>query len=262
MIEIKVLKQEDILESSTILAEAFAAKFKRFVSLSQSELSQLLAEPWIFDGWKDTVDYAAYEGKMLLGIMRLHCQWVKHGKQKASKVSWGQLMNKYGMKNVLWLFIASYILWSRTKKTDCYIEHIAVWSNARGKGIGTQLLDFWEDIAKKYRKEFYTLYVAGDNRAKDLYEKMWFETISEDTSLITKFLFGHDTFVYMKKPITSLIKKSQTSKFHPHWYLGCIGFVFFFKIHVILAYFEGSWSILSLLHFLWLLWFLYFLPQQ
>lgn len=47
-----------------------------------------------------------------------------------------------------------------------------------------------------------------------------------------------------------------------HWYLGFLGFVFFYHIPALINYFQGTGSLWDLANCLWLLWFLYFLPEE
>jgi len=48
----------------------------------------------------------------------------------------------------------------------------------------------------------------------------------------------------------------------PHWYLGFLGFIGFYKLPNVIDYFMSGGSALILFDLLWLLWLLYFLPQD
>jgi hypothetical protein len=157
------------------------------------------------------------------------------------------------------LFFWLVILSSHNNKWNCYIEHIAVSEEYRWKWIWTKLLVFWENVAKKYNQNKYTLYVAWDNKAKNLYERMWFELISSDSSLLTKYLFWYKDWIYMEKNIKNVTTEKYI--FNKYWYLWFFGFIFFFKLDNILLFL--NWEINNyfvLFNFLWLIFFLYFLP--
>jgi len=50
--------------------------------------------------------------------------------------------------------------------------------------------------------------------------------------------------------------------FKPHWYLGFLGLIGFFKLELVLSYFESQSSFWVFTHLLWFLWFDYFIPVR
>ena len=60
---------------------------------------------------------------------------------------------------------------------EYYIETIAVSSAARGRGIGTKLLQWCEDTARSHSARVLVLGVVNGNRAKGLYERFGFRDI-------------------------------------------------------------------------------------
>lgn len=47
-----------------------------------------------------------------------------------------------------------------------------------------------------------------------------------------------------------------------HWPLGFLGFIGLYKLHEVIAFFQGETSWWGLANLLWFLWFLYFLPEE
>ena len=60
------------------------------------------------------------------------------------------------------------------KPGECYVNSIAVLSQARGKGVGTKLLQWGEDLAREKGSDRMTLAVINGNPAKRLYERYGF----------------------------------------------------------------------------------------
>ncbi len=63
---------------------------------------------------------------------------------------------------------------------ECYVEKLAVASNARGKGIGKKLLRWADEKAINRGCKWITLAVIHGNRAKGLYERHGFVTVKKD----------------------------------------------------------------------------------
>ena len=60
------------------------------------------------------------------------------------------------------------------KPGECYVESIAVLPAARGKGVGTKLLEWGGDLAREKGADRYTLAVINGNPATRLYERYGF----------------------------------------------------------------------------------------
>jgi ribosomal protein S18 acetylase RimI-like enzyme len=59
---------------------------------------------------------------------------------------------------------------------------VAVWDGRRGKGIGTQLMEALEDVARAEGFSQLSLSVDADNPARHLYERLGYAEISADES--------------------------------------------------------------------------------
>lgn len=51
-------------------------------------------------------------------------------------------------------------------------------------------------------------------------------------------------------------------KMQQHWYLGFLGLAGFWKLPLIVEFFQGSESWWDLANLLWFLWFLYWIPEE
>lgn len=82
------------------------------------------------------------------------------------------------------------------KEGECYVEWLAVMPDARGKGVGTKLLKWAEEMARSRKSSHMTLAVIRGNPAIRLYERDGFATIQEDCCeeffgcCLVTFLFG------------------------------------------------------------------------
>ena len=72
-----------------------------------------------------------------------------------------------------------------TKPGEAYIDHLMVSSTARGKGVGTKLLEWAETLARERNCTFLALEVLNGNPAKRLYERFGLEV--KPAGLCTKF---------------------------------------------------------------------------
>ena len=68
----------------------------------------------------------------------------------------------------------------RLQPGECYIEQASVSPRARGKGIGTKLLRYCEDIAREEGYTMLSLGVVRNNPAQRLYERFGFEVDSRN----------------------------------------------------------------------------------
>eukprot|EP00164_Ancoracysta_twista_P021561 GFYU01039247.1.p1 GENE.GFYU01039247.1~~GFYU01039247.1.p1 ORF type:complete len:198 (-),score=25.55 GFYU01039247.1:26-619(-) len=62
---------------------------------------------------------------------------------------------------------------------ESYIEMMSVAPEARGKGVGTKLLQWCEDTARERGAEFLSLGVVSGNPAKRLYVRFGFEDVKQ-----------------------------------------------------------------------------------
>ncbi len=113
----------------------------------------------------------------------------------------------YGIFRAIIIAINLSMLQHNTKTDELYIEAIAVTDFARGKGIGTKLIDSLTEFAKNEGYIYLTLQVIDTNpRAKELYKKLGFSVIKNSKIWPVNKLVGwpFDEVFLMKKIITKL----------------------------------------------------------
>ena len=83
------------------------------------------------------------------------------------------------------------------------VDYIAIHPDYRGKGIGSKLLDFGENEARKNKDtNIYSLMVIGQNiRAIKLYEKLGFKVVKTTKLFFLRFFTGIKIFHYMVKEL-------------------------------------------------------------
>ncbi len=116
--------------------------------------------------------YAEEDGK-LLGLLAFQ---TKEG--SFLNPSLKELIQLYGIYKAIFKAIGLSMLQHKTKNKELYIEAIAVTEFARGKGIGTKLIEALTEFAHNQGYKYLTLQVIDTNpRAKELYEKLGFSVI-------------------------------------------------------------------------------------
>lgn len=85
-------------------------------------------------------------------------------------------VKEFGVAKGLYrLFLLWFIFDRKTRKDECYIDHIVVSDNHRSKGVGKHLLDEMELVASSKKYKYIGLDVIDENpRALSLYKKIGF----------------------------------------------------------------------------------------
>ena len=71
------------------------------------------------------------------------------------------------------------------KPGELYIDNLAVSKEARGKGVGTKLLNWAEEMAKQRKANRITLSVLKGNPALNLYKRFGLEVVGD--SIVSGF---------------------------------------------------------------------------
>ena len=64
-----------------------------------------------------------------------------------------------------------------TKPGEAYIDQVMVTATARGKGVGSKLLEWAESRAREHKSTVMVLEVLNGNPAKGLYERFGLEVV-------------------------------------------------------------------------------------
>ena len=201
---IRPFETKDYGEVIEILSWSFQNKFQSLTRLSMEKLPDfvkrtgvIISEP--FEGY-----FVAEEEGKVLGVMVL--EWKNQIRPKENI----KILDpaKYGVWATLKFLFGLALLSSSQQKGECYIEHIAVRADARGKGVGSSLLDYGRSFAQSKGFSTYSLHVAATNKgAVRLYERVGFTTVDLKKSMLTKWLFDIGNWHYM----VSSLKENQES---------------------------------------------------
>jgi len=191
-----------------LLLESFHSKFSSLVNLPDEQLMQLLldtGEPWEQSGGAKQM--VMKENGQIIGVMLL--KWLEDGtssrkqtrgqQHKGKKTCYYSLASRYGLFNACRFMAGMRVLRHTPAVGEYYIEHIAIQAESRGRGIGTQFIQWARQFASEQDKRSrLTLYVAADNySARGLYKKLGFVDIRTEQFMMTKWLFNQPQWVYM-----------------------------------------------------------------
>jgi GNAT superfamily N-acetyltransferase len=89
---------------------------------------------------------------------------------------------------------------------ECYLDTMAVTKEAQGKGVGTKLMNWAEDVAKARQKTKMCLGVVNGNPARRLYERKGYVEVGKAGILVSLMLGrpnGQYGGVLMEKPLSN-----------------------------------------------------------
>ena len=144
-------------------------------------------------------DYIAVQGGTVLGVLLLeYAGMPKHLPSLTNR----QLQEKYGLPALVRAMILDRIIHYHPGPGELYIDSIAVSEEARGRGIGSRLLDFTIEQARERQYGRVSLQVMFENpRAKALYERHGFQIISSKGSRWLKRKTGFSGAYFMEKQL-------------------------------------------------------------
>ncbi len=114
--------------------------------------------------------FSALEDNRLLGVLAVQTE-----DQNFLNPSFGDLSIHYGFWGAVVKGVALHLLQHKPKSEELHVEGIAVVDSARGKGVGTKLLEELMRFAQTRNFKKITLEVIDTNhRALQLYERLGF----------------------------------------------------------------------------------------
>lgn len=196
---IRPFKSEDYDAATAILLQSFKTKFTALTSLNDEDLFGFLKLMNIDTSIPREGLFVAEEKGTVQGIVYL--RWKDQTLPiDLPEVDLFKAILEFGLINVLRFLIGMTILEEELPSTDCYIEHIAVSADARGKGVGTQLMVFGEQFAKQQGFKRFTLNVTARNeKAVKLYKHLGFNITNTINSWLSRVILKEKTFFFMSK---------------------------------------------------------------
>lgn len=160
------LPERHRLTVATIYCEAFAAKLAPFLGETNAA-AELLAPNLRAERGLIAFDRQADE---VLGVAGF-----KHGGQAFTDVTWSAMQQAFGRLGAAWRSVGLLIFDRDEAEGELLMDGIAVAESARGRGVGTALLEAVLDVAAERGLHTVRLDVVDTNpRARKLYERMGF----------------------------------------------------------------------------------------
>jgi GNAT superfamily N-acetyltransferase len=178
-------------DAAAIYYEAFRRKLGPLLGAEAKAKAALAAD---FDL---TCVIAALEGDKLLGIAAL-----QHSGKSFTNLRFGTMRRHYGFFEGSFRLALMTVFENYNRHSGLYIEAIAVAPDARGKGIGTLLLNTVTEYAREKGYSHLTLEVVNTNPdARRLYEREGFKVVkTSEYGMFTQGL-GFTGSVEMMKPV-------------------------------------------------------------
>lgn len=211
-IEIVPYQKEDNEQVRELLVHAFHGKFHSLVNLNDNGIVKLLGGIWTDDLQASSVkQIVAKENGEIVGTLCLKWKETQQPMKESSNIRYKQLCQQFGTLNVSKFIIGMQFLAYKPRARECYVDHIAIKSSHRNKGIGRQLLSWAQHFAALSGFEQLSLYVAGkNNQAIHLYEKMAFSLESSRYNLLRGFIFQEPVWHFMTWKTNHLQPRSET----------------------------------------------------
>ena len=188
---------EDILK---IFNEGFSSKFG-FVSRNQDLQLSFARDFNVLDRESKDRDFVAIIDEQVLGILSI--RFTGQLKRNPPRpLSGRELFRKYGIFSLVKASLFDLRIRHKREKGELYIDTVAVAAEARGKGIGTALLEFTENFAIERGLKKLSLMVIYENpQAKALYERQGFHVKKSRSLKMLKRSTGVSGAYFMVKQL-------------------------------------------------------------
>lgn len=199
-------QEQDHRAVCSLLVDAFHGKFHSLIPLEDDDITELLLGLWEHEQHlESSQQFVAKENGEVVGTLSLKWQGARSSERSKIKSShpssFSQLFKQFGYINVCKLMVGLYFLNYQPRAKECYVEHLAVRSSHRNKGIGNQLLSWAINFVNSHSEvDKLTLHVAKNNkRAIHLYQQMDFAIDQTNYSGIRHLLFKEANWHYMTR---------------------------------------------------------------
>lgn len=195
-ITIEEYQDKDFESVIALLVHSFKSKFCHRQDLSVHDIKDMIYASWdLKAGDPAYLHFVAKQNQTIVGVILIRCGKKEKGNKRIPIIS---LCKRYGVMNTILLFFKMLLLDANTPN-ECYIEHIAVSDTLRGKGIGKQLLQYAEQALWDRGYTTWSLAVAEENPAKNLYSRLGFKEIKKIKSPLKGFFVGTYQWSFMQK---------------------------------------------------------------
>ncbi|MDR7811227.1 GNAT family N-acetyltransferase [Lacrimispora sp.] len=203
---IEEYQDKDFESVISLLVHSFNSKFCHRQNLIVSEIKDIIYASWdLKAGDPSYLHFVAKQNQNIVGVILILCGKKEKGNKRIPVIS---LCKRYGVINTVLLFFKMLLLDANTPN-ECYIEHIAVSEALRGKGIGRLLLQHAEQALLDRGYTSWSLAVAEDNSAKNLYSRLGFKEIKKIKSPLKGFFVGTCQWTFMRKNFYPELEKKH-----------------------------------------------------
>jgi len=140
----------------------------------------------------------ALDGEQVLGVLALR----DNSGMDAIDLSPALMARHYGLSGILRLAVMGLVFNTHANDSELWVDSIAVASAARGRGVGTKLLEAAFQAAADGGYQTIGLEVIDQNpRAQALYERLGFVVTGEKSVGVFSRWVGFASYIRMSKPI-------------------------------------------------------------
>ncbi|WP_168203335.1 GNAT family N-acetyltransferase [Oceanispirochaeta crateris] len=199
-IEIIPSKQEHQDEVLQIFNDGFSSKFQ-FVTQNKDQQLSFARDFALFHHESQNLNFVAVLNGHVAGFLLLKLP-IKHKSKSKKGLSNHELLRKYGLLGIVKTILLGATFYHKIKEGEAYIDTLGVAPKYRGKGVGTQLINFAESIARQKGLSRLSLLVIYENpKAQKLYESCGFQVKSSHSHWWMKRSTGISGSYYMEKEI-------------------------------------------------------------
>lgn len=178
-VNIRKYKKSDYENTLKIANQLFYDIMGKFNNFSEEKNLNFLKDVGAFPLDETDGLYVIESDNEVAGVMNLSANEFVTKDEKS--IGLLKLIFKYGLYNTWVTITVLNSLKTKLSDNELYVDYIVVDDRHRGKGLGSQLLEFGFELAKELNKEEYTLKVLSSNpRAKKLYESIGFTEVDKD----------------------------------------------------------------------------------
>ncbi len=198
-VSVRNMTKDDISIVSKFIYESFWQKMLPLHSLNEEEALKLIQGIMFSDPRSMEFYFLAIVDDGIKGMVKLR---TKEDKEEFH-ISDHRMLLKIGVIKLIKAGILLSVLETKVLKEHLYIEMIAVDDESRGQGIGSVLLEYSEAKARKLEgiKKLSLHVIEKNAKAKKLYEKIGFKTISSQWNSVVKGLGGIRKLYFMTKDL-------------------------------------------------------------
>lgn len=195
-------QQEDNESICSLLVEAFHGKFRSLVRLDDQDIVELVSKTWSTDSKNSSgQQMVVKEDGEIIGTISLKWKDKNSINNADAKINYKTRFKRFGFINVCKFLIGMGFLEYHPKEDqECYIEHVAIHSRCRNKGIGQLFLTWAQDFIHHHPEfEQLSLHVSSKNKhAVHLYQKAGFGIERSSYNLIRSLFFQEPNWHFMK----------------------------------------------------------------